>query len=57
MNDNCLRELHLLANTLCNDDILYIIWSNIENLQLTIVDNQYTSKKNKQLKVMVICTY
>ena len=57
MNDNYLRELHLLANTLCRDDILYIIWSNIENLQLTIVDNQYTSKKSKQLKVMVFCTY
>ena len=38
MNDNCLRELHLLANTLCSDDILYIIWSNIENMQLAIVD-------------------
>ena len=42
MNDNCLGELHLLADTLCRycevmvyyTDTLckYIIWSNIEDL-------------------------
>ena len=71
MNDNYLGELHLLANTffvgkyyaVMNDDILYstlckyIIQSNIEDLYLTIVDNQYTNKKSRQLQVIVIYTY
>ena len=77
MNDNCLGELHLLANTffvgkyyvvmiyytvhfffreqstLCK----YIIQSNIEDLWWTIVENQYTNKKSRQLKVIIIYTY
>ena len=69
VNDNCLGELHLLANTffcwqiLYSDNILYktlckyIIQSNIEDLWLTIVNNQCTNKKSRQLKVIVIYTF
>ena len=73
MNDNCLGELHLLANTLCRyyaviiyyADTLckYIIQSNIEDLWLAIVDNQCISKKRRQLNLLLfvliedICTY
>ena len=49
MNDNCLAELHLLANTLyryyavmiyyANILCKYIIYSTIEDLWLTIINN------------------
>ena len=67
MNDNCLGELYLLVDTLCiyyaviiyyvDTLYIYIILSNIKDLWLTIVNNQCISKKNRQLKVIVICTY
>ena len=66
MNDNCLGELHLLADTSCKcyavmiyyADTLYkcIILSNLKDLWLTIIENYHTNKKSRQLKVIVICT-
>ena len=49
MNDNSLGELHLLVNTLCSYYVVmiyyanilckYIIYSTIEDLWLTIINN------------------